>query len=347
MEATRAQLWDRPVGPFAQRFFNRLAFQWVFPHRELFRLAFRALALYQRSGAQRMLRRSGLLARLSSDLARQEALLPELDEPFFETPQTIAPRRPGVFRVGFVAGCVMSTAFGDVQRATVRVLERAGCQVVIPPEAGCCGALNVHAGERHMAKKMARRLIESMMSADMDAVVINSAGCGSTMKEYHELFADEPIYLPRVRRFEGMVRDLGELLVELQFDRVLAGLPAADGIPPVVYQDACHLRHAQRITGPPRQLLLSIPGVELVELAQPDQCCGSAGVYNLEHPALSERILSPKLVDIEATGAKLVVSGNPGCIMQLRKGAREAGLTVRIEHLATVLDRALEGDAFL
>lgn len=346
MEATRAQLWDRPVEPLPKRFLTHLAFERVFPHRRLFRLAFRALQLYQRSGLQTAVRRTGLLVRLSPDLATQEALLPSIEEPFFDVQSEIPPRIPGMPRVGFVAGCVMSTAFGEVQRATVRVLERFGCQVIVPPGQGCCGALNVHAGERRMAKRMARQLIETMLDADVDAIVINSAGCGSTMKEYHELFADEPAYLPRVREFEAKVRDLAEWLVTLpSFPSILQALPR-QAEPPllIVYQDACHLRHAQHVTAQPRELLAALPNLRLVELAYPDLCCGSAGVYNLEHPSLSDAILTPKIADIVASGARLVVSANPGCMMQISKGLSEAGLDIPVKHLATVLDETLGGD---
>jgi glycolate oxidase iron-sulfur subunit len=242
----------------------------------------------------------------------------------------------------------MSTAFGDVQRASVRVLERFGCQVIVPPEQGCCGALNVHAGERTMAKRMARELIETMLRADIDAVIINSAGCGSTMKEYHLVFADEPAYLPRVREFEAKVKDFSEYLVELPAFlkmAVRAQAPAREPVVRAVYQDACHLRHAQKVVTQPRALLSLMPNLELAELAYPDQCCGSAGVYNVEHPELSGRILAPKIADIAATGASLVISANPGCILQIRKGLRDAGLDIPVLHIAEVLDEALTEEA--
>jgi glycolate oxidase iron-sulfur subunit len=344
MEATRVQLWDRPVGPLRQRFANRFAFELLFPHRRVFRLAFRGLQLYQTSGLQGLVRRSGMLRRLSPDLARQEALLPPLQGRFFDVQPSLLPRREGGRpRVGFVAGCVMATAFGDVQRASVRVLERLGCQVVTPPGQGCCGALNVHAGERRMAQQMARALIESMLTADVDVVVINSAGCGSTMKEYHELFAEEPEYLPRVREFESKVQDFSEYLASLPAAEMLAAGGNGRREIRAVYQDACHLRHAQRVINQPRSLLSRIPYLRLVELTYPDQCCGSAGVYNLEHPELSERILRAKVDDLRASGAELIISANPGCILQIQKGLRESGMNIPVKHIAVVLDEALNG----
>jgi glycolate oxidase iron-sulfur subunit len=341
MEATRAQLWKEPVGPPSQRFANRLTFEFLFPHRRIFRALFRPLRAYQKSGLQTVIRRSGLLRRLPGKWGEREALMPALDSTSFDIQHTVSLRIPGTRRVGFLAGCVMSTAFGDVQRASVRVLERFGCQVVNPPGQGCCGALNVHAGERKRAKSMARAVIETMLDADVDAIVVNSAGCGSTMKEYSELFADEPEYLPRVLQFEDLVRDFSEYLAELPFpdshghaSGVLSGITA-------VYQDACHLRHAQRITSQPRDLLQHIGGLQTVELAYPDLCCGSAGVYNLQHPEMSNAILDSKMDDIRASGASLVISANPGCILQLRKGVAEAHLPIRVRHIAEVLDEAL------
>jgi glycolate oxidase iron-sulfur subunit len=345
MEATRAQLWEKPVGPWKQRFANRLAFEQIFPYRRRFRLAFRFLQAYQKSGLQRLVRSSGILRRISPDLARQEALLLPLDDRFFDLQSTVPARVAGKPRVGFVAGCVMSTAFGEVQRASVRVLEHFGCQVVVPPGQGCCGALNVHAGERRMAKRMARKLIESMLSAELDAVVINSAGCGSTMKEYHELFVDEPDYLPRVREFEAKVRDFTEYLVSLPAFPEVLGTTGQNERVIVAYQDACHLRHAQGISQQPRSLLAHLPGFRLVELTYPDQCCGSAGVYNLEHPEMSESILASKVDDIRASGAQLVVSANPGCILQIEKGLAESGLDIPVKHIATVLDEALSHES--
>jgi glycolate oxidase iron-sulfur subunit len=343
MEATRGRLWHEPVGPPAQRFANRLSFEFLFPHRRLFRLLFRPLRAYQKLGLQAALRRSGVLARLPGKWAEREALLPTLDTAPFDVQGTVPRRHAGTPRVGFLAGCVMSTAFGDVQRASVRVLERFGCQVVTPPGQGCCGALNVHAGERAQAKEMARDVIESMLAADVDVIVVNSAGCGSTMKEYASLFADEPDYLPRVLHFESLVRDFSEYLAELPFPRV--NRPASGTTQGVIaaYQDACHLRHAQRITAQPRNLLQQIPGLQTVELAYPDLCCGSAGVYNLQHPDMSNAVLQSKLDDIRASGASLIISANPGCILQLRKGVQEANLPIQVRHIAEVLDEALAG----
>jgi glycolate oxidase iron-sulfur subunit len=336
MEATRADLWTKPVGPRVRRFALRVAFERVFPHRRVFLAAFAAMRAYQRTGLQRLLRRSSLLERLPGDLARRERTMPDLSQPFFRPPRVLR-TAPGV-RVGFVSGCVMSTAFGDVQEASIRVLERFGCSVACSPAGLCCGALNVHAGERRHALRMALRLMDAMR--DVDLVVINSAGCGSVMKEYAALFEDDPGLHARAAEFAARVRDFSEILVALPAWRA-GDIPLRLKRPvSVAYQDACHLRHAQRVIAPPRELLGAIEGVQLMELQLPDQCCGSAGIYNVEQPALSQRVLSPKLDDIRTTHADLVVSANPGCILQLRGGLSRPG-DPRVEHIATLLDRAL------
>lgn len=342
MEATRADLWRKPVGPPLHRLGLQLAFEWLFPHRRLFRAACAALRLYDGSGLRTAVRSSGVLTRLPAGLAERERLVPSFRGAAFRGTRALAPRQAGRPRVGFVSGCLMSEAFGDVQRASVRVLEAFGCQVVTPAEQPCCGALNVHAGERRHAARMARGLIDAMLGADVDAVVINSAGCGSVMKEYHDLLAADDRYAPRVRLFEAKVRDFSELLVELPaFQRSEVRLRLSGTGVCAVYQDACHLRHAQRVVQQPRALLERIQGLTLVELSEPDQCCGSAGVYNLLHPAMSRAILEAKIADIQATGAEQVITANPGCILQLEKGLRELGAGVHVRHIASVLDEAL------
>jgi glycolate oxidase iron-sulfur subunit len=336
MEATRADLWHKPVGPRARRLALHLAFEWVFPYRSVFLAAFTAMRAYQRSGLQRLVRRSRLLERMPGDMATRERSMPDLTRPFFRPPPAL-PSQAHV-RVGFVSGCVMSTAFADVQEASVRVLERFGCSVVCSPAGLCCGALNVHAGERSHARRMALRLMDAMR--DVDVVVINSAGCGSVMKEYADLFEDDPALHARASEFAARVRDFSEVLVDLPAWRDGRVALELRGSPAVAYQDACHLRHAQRVIAPPRELLGAIAGVRLVELQLPDQCCGSAGMYNVEHPSLSRRILDSKLDDIRAANVELVVSANPGCILQLRSGLDRPD-DPHVEHIATVLDRAL------
>ncbi len=223
------------------------------------------------------------------------------------------------YRVGFIEGCIMPQFFGDTNAATVRVLAANGCDVYAPPTQGCCGALHMHTGERAQAQELARRNIDAFEPLRLDAIIINAAGCGSTLKEYAHLLADDPAYAERARDFTNRVKDVNEFLASI------------DLLPPtrpvrmkVTYQDPCHLVHGQGIRNQPRELLRRIPGLELVEMKDSDVCCGSAGIYNLTHPELSQQVLAQKMDNLLATGAEGVVAPNPGCSMQLASAPASA-----------------------
>lgn len=238
-------------------------------------------------------------------------------------------------QVGFFSGCVMPLAFGPVNAATVRVLSRNGCDVVIPPRQGCCAALNVHSGERDAAREMAKRNIEAFERAGVDVIATNSAGCGAMLKEYDELLEHDPVYAQRARAFVERVRDVTELLVEL-------GLEGSTGEinKRVTYQESCHLAHAQRVKEQPRTLLRSIPGLELVEMSGSDRCCGAAGVYQMVQREMSSQLLDSKMRDMVLTGADMLVTANPGCMMQLDLGLKRWGLDGRAYHIVELLDWA-------
>jgi glycolate oxidase iron-sulfur subunit len=249
-------------------------------------------------------------------------------------------------RVGLLLGCVGRWMFGHVNAATVRLLSGAGCEVVAPAGQVCCGALHAHAGDRAGARRLARINIEAFERAGgLDAIVVNAAGCGSVMKEYGQLFSGEGEGGPggagwtsRGEQFAGKVRDALELLAQL-------GLP---GTPRevhrrIAYHDACHLAHAQGIRSQPRTLLESIPGIELLPLADADRCCGSAGIYNLLHPDVAAEILAPKLDRLRRSGADVVAAANPGCLLQIAAGARGAGMPLRAMHPLEILDESLSG----
>ncbi len=308
----------------------------VLPRPAVTRLVGAVLRLYARLPFRDALRRL-----MPARLAAMEAMLPRprLGE---------SPLVPGVYsalgrrrlRVGFLTGCVMDTLMPHVNRATLRVLRRAGAEVVVPPAQGCCGALNVHNGDVERAMLMAARNIEAFERAGVERVVVNSAGCGSAMKEYGELLRFDRHYGKRARRFAEMVRDLSEVLVEMG-----AAEPVSRELRlTVTYQDPCHLVHAQRVSREPRSLLRCIPGVELREMKNPTRCCGSAGIYNVVEPEMAEKILAEKVRDVLSTGAEVVVAPNPGCMLQIASGLREAGSAVRVVHLAEILDWA-GGDA--
>jgi glycolate oxidase iron-sulfur subunit len=321
-----------PPGSRLARAATTAALTQLFPRLERLRLLVRLLRLYQRSGLRAVAR---LLPRRLREL---QALLPPIPDRFF-TPEAevlpaIGPRRA---RVGMLSGCIMPLLFGEVNAATVRVLRRNGCEVVVPRQQGCCGALNVHNGETTAAKAMARRNIDTFLAADVEVIVINAAGCGAAMKEYGHLLRDDPAYAEKAAVFAARCRDAAEFLAEL-------GLAAPPGELrlTVTYQDPCHLAHGQRVRAQPRQLLAAIPGLRVIEMDGADRCCGSAGIYNLTQPAMSRTLLDEKLAAIRRTAADAVVAPNPGCMLQLRAGLQRAGGGTAVYHLMDLLDRAYQ-----
>jgi glycolate oxidase iron-sulfur subunit len=253
-------------------------------------------------------------------------------------PECTSAQGPARARVGLLAGCVQRVMFPGVNAATVRVLSAEGCDVIVPERAGCCGALSLHSGRAAEAKAFARALIVQFEDAQVDAVIVNVAGCGSAMKQYAELFADEPEWAARARAFSAKVRDVSEFLADIE--------PRAERKPieaTVAYHDACHLAHAQRVRQEPRDLLCGIPGLKLVEIPDGDQCCGSAGTYNLLEPASAREIGLRKVANVLATGAGIVASGNPGCSMQMQALLRERGANVQIVHPIELVDAAING----
>jgi glycolate oxidase iron-sulfur subunit len=243
-------------------------------------------------------------------------------------------------RVGMFLGCVMGELYPHVHAATVRVLRRQGYEVAVPPKQWCCGALNVHAGEREGAKSMARSVIDTFESAAVEMVVSNSAGCGAMLKEYGDLLRDDSIYAERARRFSTSVRDVTEVLRPLS-----AGEGALSRRSRVTYQDACHLAHAQKIREQPRALLQSLGGVELIEMADSDRCCGAAGLHALTHPDIAARLADEKLDNAVATGADTIAVCNPGCDMHLRAAIKRRGLALAVRHVLELADEAYAGAA--
>ncbi len=326
-----------PPGSKLARTVLNFAFTQLLPYPRRLTTAAKFLRLYQRTGLQRLLR---LL--LPAKLREMDSMLPVIPGHFF-APESAALPALGARRakVGMLNGCVMPLLFGGVNEATVRVLQRNGCEVVFPKNQICCGALNVHNGESVAAKKMARRNIDAFIAAGVDAVIVNAAGCGAAMKEYGHLLRDDAAYTEKATRFSALVKDAGEFLAGLGLVGKLGRLEMT-----VTYQDPCHLAHGQRVRAQPRKLLETIPGLKLVEMEGPDRCCGSAGIYNITHSGMSQHLLKDKMQSVEATQAEAVVAPNPGCMLQLRYGAQRYGLELKVYHLMDLLDRAYnEADA--
>lgn len=342
VETARAQIERARPRPLWQRAARFAAFGGLFADMRSMRLASAALRLYQRSGLRRVARGSGALRLLG--LASTEAMLPEMPAAFVRStgqvyPPLSAPRRG---RVALFAGCVMSTAFAQTDRATVRVLTANGYEVVMPEGQGCCGALTVHGGALERARALARRNIAAFETAGADFVVVNAAGCGSALKEYDRLLESDDAWARRAAAFVARVRDVTELLGALEAEGSLnvafASLPLR-----VTYQEPCHLAHAQRITQQPRRLLGAIPGLQLIEMDEPKLCCGSAGIYNLTRPVMAGQLGQRKAGHVTATSAQAVVTANPGCHMQLRATLAAAGSPVPVLHIVDVLDAAYRG----
>jgi glycolate oxidase iron-sulfur subunit len=340
IEAAKAEIErDRP-GAVGRRLFRWLNFGLLLGHPRLLALAASGARLYQASGLQRLVRKSGLVKLLPGTLPAWEALLPpvpamsERAAPPAVTPAE-GPRRA---RVALLTGCVQSVIFAAHNRATARVLAKNGCEVLVPAGQGCCGALNAHGGDHERALTMARRTIDAFELARADAVIVNTSGCGAHMKAYGHLLADDRAYAERARKFAASVRDLAEFLAQEPLRGPLSSVPMT-----CTYHDPCHVVHGQKIRSEPRKLLAQIPGLRLVELTESDWCCGSAGIYNLTEPEMATRLLHRKVSHVLTTGAEAVVTANPGCILQIQAGLGAHDTRVRVLHLVEILDRAYGG----
>ncbi|WBB68537.1 heterodisulfide reductase-related iron-sulfur binding cluster [Micromonospora sp. WMMD812] len=335
IEDTRQQVERRHPRSRRERALRSAVFG-LFPYPRRLRLLRAPLRAYQATGLRRLLRRTGLLPRLAPTLAALESLAPRIGR-VARTPQRLPAQGPRRATVGMLTGCVQRAFFPEVNAATARVLAAEGCEVVILPDRqGCCGALSVHNGREAEARRFARALIDVFDAAGLDWFVVNAAGCGSSLKEYGELLRDDPAYAERAAAFAGKVRDLAEVLVELGPVAPRHPLPVT-----VAYHDACHLAHAQGVRAQPRELLRGVPGLDLREIADPEICCGSAGVWNVLNPEPAAQLGERKARDVLATGADLLVTANPGCLMQIASAVQRLGGTVALAHTVQVLDASI------
>jgi glycolate oxidase iron-sulfur subunit len=342
MEKARGQIERHVPRPWPERLLRRLVFHELFPYPWRLDVMFRALRWYQRLGLQALLRRWRLFDLLPAPLQRLEAMLPDLSAPPFtrSVPETLAGQPPVTRRVAFFAGCVMNLCFADVHHASARVLQANGCEVWTPEGQVCCGALHMHAGERQQARQLAQRNIAIFERQQVDAIINNAAGCGAQLKSYGELLADDPAFAERAQRFSARVQDIAEFLAQEPLRGPLGAVPKR-----VAYDDPCHLLHAQQIRQQPRALLQQIPELQLVPVTDADFCCGAAGIYNLTHPELSGRILERKMEHLVAAHPEVIATGNPGCMMQLRRGAQQAQLDVAVVHPIELLDASYQAAA--
>ncbi|MEV0954015.1 glycolate oxidase subunit GlcF [Promicromonospora sp. NPDC050249] len=336
VEATRQQVERRGAEhrTRGQRLLRSAIFA-LFPRPERLRLIRPLLALYQRSGLSRLVR--PVLARVSPTLATMEAIAPPVG-PRIPVPALVPAVGAQRMTVGMLLGCVQREFYPGVNAATARVLAAEGCEVVVPPDQGCCGALSVHAGREAEGLGYARALIDTFSAAGVERIVANSAGCGSTMKDYAHLLADDPRYAERAAEFAAKTRDISEVLAELEPVAPRHPLPMT-----VAYHDACHLRHAQGVKAQPRAVLATIPGLVVKEIAEGDMCCGSAGIYNLTNPEPARELGDRKAANVAATGAQLLVTSNPGCLLQITDALTRQGREMPTAHMVLVLDASLRG----
>ena len=341
IEATRPQIERHTPRSLGDRLFRQLVFS-LFPYPARLRWVALVLWIYQRLGLQWLARTSGLLRLLPARLRAMEAVAPPITiaGAWSSLPAVVPAVGTPRLRVGLLLGCVQRVFFGDVNAATARVLSAEGCNVVVPPDQGCCGALMLHAGRDDEAAQMARRFIDvfEAAAADVDAIVINAAGCGSSLKTYGHLLRDDPAYAARAEALAAKCKDVSEVLASLEPRAPRHPVPMT-----VAYHDACHLQHAQRITAEPRTVLASIPEVDVREIPEGGLCCGSAGIYNLVEPEAASQLGARKARNVLSTGAEAIVSSNPGCLLQLQSGLAGAGQPLPTLHLVELLDASIRG----
>jgi glycolate oxidase iron-sulfur subunit len=335
VEHARARIESEYQRPFFQRFTRDFVFKKLIPFPGRIRFAANLLRFYQRSGLQSMGRSSGILKLLG--LAERESLLPTIDTDYFykELGKTFPAQGTRRARVAFFAGCIANVTFTKLNEATLRVLTANGCEVVVPNGQLCCGALAAHAGVRETARELARKNIAAFKAGSFDAILTNAAGCGSTLKEYDHLFSPGDPEFSDAVDFSRKMRDVTEFLATLGLSAPLNPIPAR-----ITYQDSCHLLHGQKVREAPRKLLKLIPSIELVELPYSDICCGSAGVYNVTQTEASMELLTEKMKNAKKTAASIIVTANPGCLLQMRAGAAIHCTGQEVIHVMELLDRA-------
>ncbi len=338
VEAARSQVEaSRSRAPVA-RLVRWVAFDQLLPHAGRLALVARLTYAAKRLGAGTVLRLVGRRVWLAARLAETLDLVPAAAPSSPELPRVIPAVGVRRARVALFLGCVQRAAFGGTNAATARVLARNGIEVLVPEDQTCCGALHVHAGERDSGRALARRNIASLEALDVDAIVVNAAGCGANLKEYGWLLKDDPLWAERAERFAAKVKDATEILGDMGLTATPGRLEAT-----VAYDEPCHLLHGQKISAQPKALLAQIPGVRVVPLAEADWCCGSAGIYNVTQPDLSRQLLHRKMEHVRAAAPDILVTANPGCLMQLEAGVRASGMRTEVLHLIDLLDRAYAG----
>ena len=336
VEAARAEIAGQYRFSVIKRFVQWLVFKHLLITPVFLKMTGYVVYWYRQAGLQKLLRWTGLLDYLGR-IGQLERLTPQAELPFyFGQIGKVFPADGEIkHRVSFLAGCIANVSFARLNEATVRVLQRNGCEVTVVAGQGCCGALHVHAGLRDLGRRQALQNIEVFEKGNFEAHITNAAGCGSVLKEYHELFENVPELYRRAKEFSSKVKDISEFLSEIDFNRKLGPLPIS-----VTYQDSCHLLHGQKIKLQPREMLEAIPELKFKELPFSEICCGSAGVYNVEHTDMSMSLLKEKMRMVRLTNVEAIVTANPGCLLQMRSGVEMFGGSERVLHVVELLDES-------
>ncbi len=338
VEAARAEIETAVERPLAERLMRWFVFRRLLKSRFLLRFFGFGLYLYQKSGMQALVRSTGLLSSMGK-LGQVEQLAPQAEFPSFyrHYGKIYPPEGEKKYRVALLGGCIANVTFARLNEATIRVLQKNGCEVVIPDDQTCCGALHVHSGMTGEARKLARTNIDALLAGGYDAIITNAAGCGSTLKEYDHLLAGDSAYAGRAKEFVSLVQDVSEFLASVELNTSFGPMPVS-----VTYQDSCHLAHGQKIRVQPRRLLQAVPGLEFREMSLSDMCCGSAGIYNVVQNEMAMAVLEKKMESVNRTKAEIIVTANPGCLLQLRAGAALHGNGQRVLHVVEILDHAYQ-----
>ncbi|MEM4311598.1 MAG: (Fe-S)-binding protein [Nitrososphaerales archaeon] len=334
MEEARNLLEKNYKRGLKTKLYNWLIYREIWPNPSRLRFTFKLMRLLQRLMLDKIAKKVKLLDAFPGKPSRFLDMVPIIPDKFFNSGifEPLGERR---YKVGFLSGCIMGTLLSPINEATVRVLRANDCEVIVPDDQVCCGALNSHSGYLDTAKEMAKRNIDAFLKYDLDAIIVNSAGCGATMKEYKEILRDDEAYKDKAKDFSSKVKDLSEFLAQIPLNNNFGELKLR-----VTMQDPCHLIHGQKISIEPRKLLSMIPGIELEEMPFSDRCCGSAGNYFITHYDTSMQILDEKISYLKLTKAQAVIASNPPCYIQLKYGVKRSGLKMDVLHIAEVLDRA-------
>jgi len=325
------------------KWFRYFIFKKLFPHQNRLRKLVSLIGFYQRSGLQKGMRKIGLLKIMPDHLKMMEKVLPEIStyREMKNQPFHFKAKRESVKRVAFFRGCLMDSMFLKTNKATIELLQLAGCDVYVPPSQKCCGALHGHSGEKELAKELAKKNIEAFEQLEVDYIITNAGGCGAFLYEYDHLLKEEPKWKDRAKEFTEKIKDISELLVELHFHH-LYPLQLSNQI--VTYQDSCHLRNVMKTIDAPRILLKSIQGIELNEMKEAERCCGSAGTYNIVQPEMSMQILDHKMKNVKETKATTIVTANPGCLLQMKLGIERHGRNdLKAVHIVDLLYKSVQG----